>query len=90
MGAVFVYSGLVPGEHGLGTIALLVFAVAWVVVGAVMLLWPARVRSLTNPDWQSYQTWPLAAASLVWYRVSGLGFVFVGSIAIYVLLSSPG
>ena len=83
-------SAVLPsGEHGLGTIALLVFAVVWVVVGALMLLSPARVRSLTNPDWQRYQTWPLAATSLVWYRVSGLGFVFVGSIVIYLVLS-PG
>jgi hypothetical protein len=87
MGAVIVYSGLVPAEQGLERIALLVFALLWVVVGVVMLLWPARVRSLTNPDWGRYQTWPLAATSLVWYRVSGIGFALIGSLATYALLS---
>ena len=86
----FHYYVLRHPEPGLGTIVLLVFAVFWVMAGAVMLLWPARVRSLTNPDWKRFQTWPLAATSLIWYRVSGLGFVLVGSIVIYVIVGSPG
>jgi hypothetical protein len=70
---------------GLEPVALLVFAVLWVVAGMAMLLWPARVRSLTNPDWRRYQKWPLAGTALVWYRVTGLVFVFIGGVTILLL-----
>jgi len=68
--------------------AVFVFiAAAWVAVGIAMLAWPARVRSVTNPDWRRFQKWPLAGTSLVWYRLTGLGFVAMGTFLIYVLVN---
>jgi hypothetical protein len=62
-------------------------AVVWTMVGAALILWPARVRSLTNPDWQRYKNWPLAATRLLWYRVTGLGLVVMGVGLMYVLFN---
>jgi hypothetical protein len=52
-----------------------------------MVVWPARVRSLTNPEWERFKNWPLAATSLLWYRVTGLGFVAMCIGLIYVLFN---
>jgi hypothetical protein len=71
----------------LDDLGFIVTAGVWTMIGAAMLIWPARVRSLTNPDWRRYKNWPLAGTSLVWYRVTGLGFVSIGIVVIFVLLN---
>lgn len=68
-------------------LGFIVTALVWTAIGVAMVVWPERVRSLTNPDWRRYKGWPLAATSLVWYRVTGLGFVSIGVVVIYVLLN---
>jgi hypothetical protein len=62
-------------------------AVVWTMVGVVLVAWPARVRSLTNPDWQRYKNWPLATTSLLWYRVAGLGLIAMGIGLMVVLIN---
>ena len=66
---------------------LLVAAVVWVIAGLLTLLWPSRVRTLTNPNWRRYEKFPLAATALIWYRVTGLGFVVLALFVILALLS---
>jgi hypothetical protein len=66
---------------------LFVVAALWVVAGIAMLLWPARVRALTVPDWRRYEKWGRwSGTALIWYRFTGLVLMLIGGVTIYAVL----
>jgi hypothetical protein len=99
MGVVVVYSALMPSASPhepkgdtsevpvLNDLGLLLTAVVWTMVGIALVAWPARLRSLTNPDWQRYKDWPLVTTSLVWYRVGGVVLAALGAGLMFVLFN---
>ena len=91
IGAAIIYSALSPaGLPTEGTkprdLALLAASLVWLVIGVAMAIWPARARTLTNPDWQRYEGVSLAANSLFSYRITGLGFALIAIVAIFFLV----
>lgn len=91
-GSLFTYFAVVEGaapdasRPGLARFAVFIFAVAWSLVGAAMALWPAHVRSITNPDWAELGSFSRAASSLSAVRITGLVFIAI-SVAVLLTLT---
>ena len=90
MGGVVMYSALMPTAAPpvpvVNDLGLVLTAVVWTIVGVALVIWPARMRSLTNPDWRRYEDWPLAGTSLAGYRITGLVLGALGIGLMFVLL----
>lgn len=93
MGSVVAYAGLSPNgpdatSSGVPRIASLLFAALWALLGVVMVIWPERVRAVTNPNHATLRGLSLAGSALSSYRLTGVGFIVMGAIVALVMLST--
>lgn len=93
MGCVVAYAGLSANgpdatSTGIPRVASLLFAALWALLGVATMVWPERVRSVTNPNHATQRGLWLAGSALSSYRLTGAGFIVMGAIVAFVILST--